>query len=103
MGRAFYIVDEDALRAKILQFSPEIHRDTLRMEDMIRELVNHEREKLGLDNPRGALELIDNTQKKDSDHPDLIGSGFIAGRPYRAAGWLAKNGKLKIALLPLKR
>jgi len=101
-GKRFFILDEEALRQKILELSPEIRRDTERMEDMIRELVKLEREKRGLDNPKGTLELIANDRKASSspDSPDVIGTGWVAGRPYRAAGWLTRNGKLRIALLP---
>jgi hypothetical protein len=101
-GKRFFIVDEELLRQKIIELSPQIHRDTGRIEDIIRELVGLEREKRGLDNPRGCLELSPNAKKTDHDHPDLIGNGLVAGRFYRAAGWLTKNGKLKIALLPKK-
>jgi hypothetical protein len=101
-GKRFFIVDEELLRQKIVELSPQIRRDTGRMEDIIGELVKLEREKRGLDNPRGCLELAANSEKTDHDQPDLIGNGLIAGRFYRAAGWLTKNGKLKIALLPQK-
>jgi hypothetical protein len=102
-GRRFLIVDEDQLRQLIIQLSPDIRRDTDRMGDFIRELVTLEREKTGLDNPRGTLELWPNKEKKDPSHPDLIGTGRIAGRLYQATGWLSKANKVKIALLPRKR
>jgi hypothetical protein len=99
-GRRFFIVDEDQLHDKILELSPELQRDTERMADLIREMVKFEREKLGLDNPRGALELCRNQQKFKASDPDLIGGGRIAGRSYRAAGWLWGKEKIRIALLP---
>jgi hypothetical protein len=101
-GKRFFVLDEDALRQKALKLCPEIRRERERMEDVIRELVRLERSKLGLDNPRGALELWPNEQKKTDDSPDLIGKGVISGKLYRAAAWLTKNGNLKIALLPQK-
>jgi hypothetical protein len=103
MGEAYFIVSESQLRKKILELSPEIRRDTEREADMIRELVKLEREKLGLDNPRGTLELRPNKEKGNPGEPDLIGSGRIAGRFYRAMGWISKTDKIRIALLPPKR
>jgi hypothetical protein len=100
--KRYFIVDEDQLRAKIVELSPEIRRDAKRMEDLIIEMVGLERQKMGLDNPGGALELEPNEEKKSHDSPDLVGSGLVCGRHYRAAGWLTKNGNLKIALLPKK-
>jgi hypothetical protein len=102
LGRRFFIVDEDQLRQKILELSPDIRRDTDREEEMIRELVKLEREKLGLDNPRGNIELSPYKKKNPSD-PDLTGTGKVAGRFYRVAGWISKTGKLRIALLPRAR
>ena len=100
-GRRFFIIDEERLRELIMDFSPEIRHDTALVADLIRDLVKTEREKAGLDRPRGMIELYKNSQKTGND-PDLIGSGRIAGRFYRAAGWFGKTDKLKIALLPRK-
>jgi hypothetical protein len=102
LGRRFLIIDEEKLQQLILELSPDIRRDTERMGDLIRELVKLEREKTGLDNPRGTLELYP-YKKKDSSDPDITGTGHVAGRFYRAAGWISKNGKLRIALLPQNR
>jgi hypothetical protein len=102
-GRRFFIVDEDQLRAKILELSPEIRRDTERMEDLIRDLVRLEREKLGLDNARGSLELWPNKDKRSPSDQDWIGSGKVCGRAYRAAGWILKYGRFQISLLPQRR
>jgi hypothetical protein len=102
LGKRFFILDEEALRQKAIELCPEIRREKERMEDILRELVGLERSKLGLDKAHGALELMPNEKKKSHDSPDLIGNGLIAGRLYQAAGWLTKNGNLKIALLPQK-
>lgn len=89
------------MREWILELSPDIKREADRMADLIRELVTLEREKTGLDNPHGTLELLRNKDKKDASHPDLVGSGRVAGRFYHAAGWIS-GSKIKIALLPQK-
>jgi hypothetical protein len=102
-GRRFFIVDEDELRQKIIEMSPEIRRDTERMADLIREMVALERQKAGLDNPRGTIEISPNKAKKHPSEPDLSGFGHVAGRSYRAAGWRSVTDKLKISLLPPKR
>jgi hypothetical protein len=102
LGRRFLIIDEEKLQQLIFELSPDIRRDTERMGDMIRELVNLEREKSGLDQPKGTLELLPNQGKKHASEPDLTGSGFVAGRSYQAAAWISKNDKLRISLLPKK-
>lgn len=102
-GKRFYIVDEEQLRQMVIEFSPDIRRDTDRMADLIRELVKLEREKSGLDKPAGTIELWPNKEKKNDSQPDLIGSGRIAGRPYRAAAWISKPDKLKVSLQPKER
>jgi hypothetical protein len=101
-GKSWFLVNEEQLREKIVELSPEIHRDTGRMEDLIREMVKLEREKAGLDDPRGNIELSPYKKKGLSD-PDLTGAGRIAGRDYRVAGWISKNGNLRIGLLPPRR
>jgi hypothetical protein len=90
----------DDQRRRLIDSSPQIHTDVESMTSLIRELVNLEREKLGLDRPRGTLELYLNKGKKQHGDPDLTGSGFIAGRRYRAAAWLSGKDKLRISLLP---
>ena len=93
----------DDLRRRLIQEDPQIKSEVELMANMIRELVNLERAKLGLDNPRGTIELWPNKEKKHASEPDFWGAGKIAGRSYRAAGWLAKSDKIKISLLPPKR
>jgi hypothetical protein len=82
-GRRFFIVDEEQLRQKILELSPEIRRDTQRMEDIIHELVSLEREKLGLDRLSGDGQLRPKKDKLSPGEPDFIGEAKIAGRFYR--------------------
>jgi hypothetical protein len=101
-GKKYFIVTEDQLRQMVIDFSQDIHRDTERMSDMIREMVNTDRAKAGLDNPEGIIELTLHKKQKDSD-PDMTGSGRVAGRQFRAFAWLGKTGKLKVSLLPAKR
>ena len=103
-ARTDYIlrIVEDTMRQRILDAYPDIRREVDRMADLIREMVRLEREKAGLDNPRGVIELTINQDKKDSSEPDVLGTGRIASRSYRAIGWY-KNNKMKISLLPPKR
>jgi hypothetical protein len=101
-GRRFFIVEEEGLRQMIAALSPDIRRDTERMADLIREMVSIERQKAGLDKPHGSLELFPNKEKKLASDPDLTGAGRIAGRFYRAAGWVSKTDTLRISLLPRK-
>jgi hypothetical protein len=98
-GKRFFIVDEDQLRAKILELAPGIRHDADVMADLIRESVKFEREKLGLDNPRGTIGLYPNKDKKLDSDPDFTGSASVAGRLYRAFAWISKE-KIRIALLP---
>jgi hypothetical protein len=99
-GRRFFLVNEDQLRQLILDYSPDIRRDTDRMGDLMRELIKFEREKAGFDKPGGTIELSRNRTKKEAGHPDLIGSGVIAGRSYRVVAWFPSKGKIRIRLLP---
>ena len=101
-GKSWFLVNEEQLREKIVELMPDVRRETGRMEDLIREMVKLEREKAGLDNPRGIVELLP-YKKKAHDDPDVTGSGTIAGRSYRAAGWISSEGNLRISLLPPKR
>ena len=93
----------DAIRQRLIDSDPGLRQDIARMTDLFRELVNLERRKMGLDRPGGRLWLRKNTEKKDGGDPDLIGDAIVAGRSYRAAGWLNGAGKLKISLLVQRR
>jgi hypothetical protein len=104
LGRRFFIVDEDQLRQKILELSPEIRRDTGRMEDIIRELVALERQKRGLDRLHGDGQLRPNKDKRSELEPDFIGEAKIAGHSYRMEARKAHDSFagnfLKIKFLP---
>jgi hypothetical protein len=102
-GKRFFIVDEDQLRAKILELEPGIRHDADVMAEVIRESVKLEREKLGLDNPKGVIELWPNKDKRQASDQDWVGVGRVCGRSYRAAGWISKDGVFRISLLPQKR
>jgi AAA domain len=65
-----FIVDEDQLRQKILELSPEIRRDTQRMEDMISELVALEREKLGRSRAGGFSQLQPKSDDLSPEQPN---------------------------------
>jgi hypothetical protein len=97
--KTYFIVDEDQLRDKLLELSPQLRRDTEHLAELIREMIKLERQERHLDDPRGRLQLEPNKEKNHPSHPDLCGSGWVAGRSYRAAAWL-KGQKIQIALLP---
>jgi hypothetical protein len=101
-GKSWFLVNEEQLREKIIELSPDIHRDTERMSDLMREIVKLEREKTGLDKRSGKLELTPNKEKKDKSEPDFTGQGIVAGRSYSAAAWGSISGKLRVSLLPFK-
>jgi hypothetical protein len=99
-GRVLLIAEED-LRRRVLEESPQIHHDVELMADMIGELVKLEREKRGLDRPRGFITLYLNREKKRDSEPDLTGSGKIAGHDYQASGWVTPGKeKIRIAVFP---
>ena len=101
-GQRWFLLNEDQLDLLIRRISPQIHDDINRQEDLIRELVNLERTKLGLDKPTGSIELWANKDKKYAREPDFIGSSRIAGRYYRAAAWLCPPDRIRIELGPRK-
>jgi hypothetical protein len=96
-------IAEDDLRARVMEISPQIARSVELEADMIRELVELERQKAGLDKTGGTIHLYPYKEKNDPAEPDIVGSARISGCSYRAAGWLTKNGGLRIALVPGKR
>ena len=85
-------LQEDELRERIKEISPEIRHDVNVMADMIRELVRLERDKRGLDRQAGEIDLAKVKDWKKGD-PHLRGSGIIAGKRYQAAAW-AKGSKI---------
>jgi hypothetical protein len=93
-------IAEDDQRRRLIESSPQIKADVDLMAAMIRELVNLEREKLGLDRPRGFITLYLNREKKRTSEPDLTGSGKIAGRRYQVAGWISGKEKIRVAVFP---
>jgi len=90
---------EDALRERILLIAPELRHDVNVMADLIRDCVKLEREKAGLDNPTGSIELHPNESRSSDQAPHLIGAGTVAGRRYEAAAWLTPNNVLRVALI----
>jgi len=93
-------IAEDDQRRRLIESYPQIKADVDLMAAMIRELVNLEREKLGLDRPRGFITLYLNRERKNAHSPDLTGSGKIAGRQYQAAGWISGKEKIRVAVFP---
>ena len=92
-----YFKDENDLRARILDLSPDIRRDVNHLADILLQMVQLEISKRGLDNPLGSITLVPNPRKTSSKAPDFVGSGRIAGRSFRAAAW--KSGQtLRIGL-----
>lgn len=96
-------IAEDTLRERLIAISPQIKADVELMAKVIREMVDLEREKLGLDNPRGKIKLAPNNDKDSPGDPDLIGTGRVAGRYYAAAAWLTNDDGIQISLLPRKQ
>jgi len=90
---------EEVIRQRIVEISPEIRHDVNIMADMIRKLVALERDKLGLDENCGRIDLAPNHAKKSSADPDLVGSGLYAGNRIEAAAWAGKNGKIRISVI----
>jgi hypothetical protein len=76
----------DDLANRFIETTPQLHADVQVMAAMIRELVNTEREKRGLDRLRGAGQLGPNQNKVSAPEPDFIGEAKIAGYSYRIEG-----------------
>ena len=89
--KGIWFRDENALRDAVLELSTEIRGDVNRMADLIREMVDLERIKRGLDDPTGSLVLKPNPDRSSSRSPDAIGTGTVAGRHYRAAAWITHS------------
>lgn len=102
-GDQYWILNADQLRQLILDCSPDIRRDTNRMADLIREMVDTERAKVGLDRPTGSLTLWPNKHKTRPTDPELLGEGRIAGRNYRLAAWFKGEHNLQVSVLPAER
>src|ERR1700746_793860 len=76
----------DDLANRFIQTTPELHADVAVMSDVIRELVNTERAKRGLDRLCGGGQLRPNQNKVSDPEPDFIGEAKIAGHSYRIEG-----------------
>ena len=87
----------DEVVKRVLALSPELRHDVNLMADTIRELVRLERDKAGLDENTGRIDLYPNL-KYDPAQPDFIGQGVYAGNRIEAAAWLRKNS-LTVTLL----
>jgi hypothetical protein len=91
-GKRFFIVDEELLRQKIVELSPQIRRDTNRMEDMIGELVQLDREKAGLTKHhggKGTLELC--ASRRNPQAPDFSGQIRVSGKTYQVNAYVGHN------------
>jgi hypothetical protein len=94
-------LSDDELRERIIALSPQIAADCQHLVEVLRELVKLEREKRGLDQPSGTIILYRNNKKRSAGDPDLVGSGKIAGRPYRVSGWFLKaSHSVRLILQP---
>ena len=91
-GKQWFLVNSEQLEALIIQFSPEIRHDTNRMADMIRELVDTEREKAGLDKSggKGAIHFNSSSHPKS---PDFSGEIRISGKCYEVLAYISHNKK----------
>lgn len=92
----------DALRQVMIAMAPGLRADVEAMTRIMREMVEIERQKMGLDRPGGKL-FLEPYAKKKPDDPDLTGRGWVTGRQYRVAAWITPAGRLEIALLPQNR
>jgi hypothetical protein len=91
---------EDELRDFIITRIPEIRTDAAALTNVLREMVNLDREKGGCDNPKGSIHLAVNERKRDDHSPDLIGKARVAGRNYDAAAWINPSKSIRVALIP---
>jgi hypothetical protein len=91
---------ENELREFIITRVSEIHADAIALTNVLRDMVKLDREKAGLDNSKGSIQLVVNQHKVDAHSPDLIGKARVAGRNYDAAAWINPNNSIRVALLP---
>lgn len=92
-GKQYFLVDSDQLERLILDYSPEIRHDTNRMADLIREMVDTEREKRGLDKPDGKATLELNPNKRSGSDCDYRGLMWVAGRMYTVRAWIGRDAQ----------
>ena len=81
----------DQVVKRVLAASPEFRHDVNLMADLMRQLVRLERDKAGLDENTGRIDLYPNQAKNDPAQPDFIGAGSYADNRIQAAAWLRKN------------
>jgi hypothetical protein len=96
---------EEELRARVLAVAPDIRHAMYTLENVLREMIKDERDKRGLEKYIGTLTLNKNEEKKTPAQPDLVGTGYVAGRQYTAEAWfrgLAIKVELKQPLTPLE-
>ena len=86
LERAQRIAEED-LRRRISEQAPEIRQEVERMENALRELVDFERSKLPPAHNCGYLILKANKAKKKPSDPDVIGTGKMAAKTFKATGY----------------
>jgi hypothetical protein len=80
-----------AFRAQLLEAD-------LALANALREMVEVERAKAGLDLQPSKLELVP-YEKTHPDQPDVIGGGRIGGHLYRVYGWI-RNRKMQLRFYP---
>ena len=98
----FKRMNDDELRERIKEISPEIRHDIKVMEDLLREIIKSERDKQGKNAYDGQIVLELNQHKDHGAQPDLVGSGTVNAVKYRAAAWVQTDGKLKLGLTNYK-
>ena len=93
-GKSWYLVNTDQLTQLVLDLipslSPEIRQDTNRMADLIREMVDFEREKSGLtQKPQsgGIATLYPSKNRQSEQAPHFVGQARIDGKRYSVALW----------------
>jgi hypothetical protein len=83
--------NEDELRERIKEISPEIRHDVNLMADEIRELVRLERDKAGIPNNTAGIWLLPNERKSSDKDPDFVGRGLFNGQRLDVCGWLRSD------------
>lgn len=90
-GKQYFLVNSDQLEELIVQLSPDIRRDTNRMEDLIREMVDTDRAKAGLGATGGKGTLQLNPKRRNPKAPDFTGRMRISGKSFEVNAYVGHN------------
>jgi hypothetical protein len=92
LGKQYFLVSSDQLDQFLVEHSPEFRRDTERLADLIKEMVDLEREERGLAivGGKGTLEL-NQKRKANPSAPDFVGRILISGKTYQVSAYVGHN------------